>query len=380
MKKLCIIVSSPFPLEVFLLAQIRALTILYEVTVIVNTKNEKLLEQLNVDARLVPIPIERKIRPFRDAYVLAMLFQIFRRNRFDLIHSVTPKAGLLSMIAGYMAGIPIRLHTFTGQVWCTRTGLTRFILKYADKITAFFASDILVDSASQRDFIVQEKVLPASKASVLANGSISGVNVVRFCPNPDLKLKVRKLLEIPLDSFVVLYMSRLTRDKGAIVMAEAFAVFGAANNEAHLTIVGQDEESLTPHMRDLCRPCLDRVHFVGQVHVPEEYMACADVFCLPSYREGFGTALINAAAVGIPAIASRIYGSSDAIDDGKTGFLFEAGNVEEFVGLLRRLEGNPDLRISMGTRARERAVNEFSEELLTSSLLAFYKTRLEAVS
>jgi glycosyltransferase involved in cell wall biosynthesis len=163
-------------------------------------------------------------------------------------------------------------------------------------------------------------------------------------------------------------------------MAEAFTIFAATNEKTHLIIVGPDEESLRPKMRELFGACIDRVHFVDLVHIPEEYMACADVFCMPSYREGFGTALINAAAVGIPAIASRIYGSSDAIDDGHTGFLFEAGNIDEFVTLLRRLEGDPELRLSMGKNARARATDKFSEELLTQSLLEFYKAKLDALS
>jgi len=378
MEKVCIIVSSPFTLEVFLLGQIRALTERYEVTVIVNAQDPALLRSLNVCGRLISVPIERKIRLVRDIRALGLLFGIFRKNRFDLVHSITPKAGLLAMTAGFLARIPIRIHTFTGQVWGTQTGMKRFGLKMADKMTAFLASDVLVDSISQRDFIVQEKVLPREKATVLANGSISGVNVNRFQPNPGFRARIRTALRIPLDAFVVLYMSRLTRDKGAIVMAEAFGAYGADNRGAHLVVVGPDEEMLRPRMRHLCERCIDRVHFVDLVHVPEEYMAGADVFCLPSYREGFGTALINAAAVGIPAIASRIYGSIDAVAEGSTGLLFEPGDVAALVGLLSRLAGDPEMRTAMGARARDRVVKEFSEELLTASLLAFYRSKLDA--
>jgi len=377
MKKLCIVVSSPFTLEVFLVPHLRTLCRLYDVTVIVNTQNRDLLKTLGVGGKLHPVAIERKIMPLRDICSLVKLFFTFLLKRFDLVHSITPKAGLLSMSAAFLARTPVRIHTFTGQVWGTQSGMRRWLLKTADKVTAFFASDILVDSASQRDFIIQQNVLSRKKASVLANGSISGVDANRFRPDRGLWIKVREAHGIPLNSFVILYMSRLTRDKGAIVMAEAFGVYAVENRASHLIVVGPDEESLRPQMRALCHSCVDRLHFVDLVHVPEEYMACADVFCLPSYREGFGTALINAAAAGIPAIASRIYGSSDAVEDGGTGFLFEAGNVDAFVGLLRRLADHPELRTAMGQRARERVIKEFSEELLTSSLLAFYRARLD---
>ena len=373
-KKLCIVVSSPFTLEVFLVPQIQALSKLYEVTVIVNTRDAKLLEKLGVDAKLISVPLERKIRPLRDAYALLILFRIFRIEKYDLVHSVTPKAGLLSMAAAFLARIPVRIHTFTGQVWGTHGGLSRLVLKLADRVTALFATDILVDSASQRDFIVKEKVLPRHKAHVLSHGSISGVNVVRFRPDPALSRTMRQYLGIPPDAFVVLYMARLTRDKGALVMAEGFAAFGSQDNRAHLIVVGPDEELLRPAMRRLCASCLERVHFVDVVHDPENYMAC--VFCLPSYREGFGSALINAAAVGIPAIASDIYGSSDAVADGVTGFLFPAGDSARLAELLARLARSPEFRLRLGQQARERAVRDFAEELLTTALLQFYRERL----
>jgi len=375
MKKLCIVVTSPFFLEVFLVAQIRALSKLYQVTVVVNTPEGALLTNLGIDAKLIHLRIERKIHLLQDLRVLLALIRIFREAKYDLVHSATPKAGLLAMVAAYIVGISIRIHTFTGQVWGTKTGVARFGMKLADKVTAFFASDILVDSGSQRDFIIQEGIVPGEKATVLANGSISGVNIERFRPALEFREKIRKAHAIPMDFFLILYMARLTRDKGAIMMAKTFARYGVENRKSHILIVGPDEESLRPQMRELCSECIDQVHFIEQVHCPEEYMAAADVFCLPSFREGFGTVFINAAAVGIPAIASRIYGSSDAVVDGETGFLFEPGNVEQCVKLLQHLEADPGLRISMGACGRVRAVEKFSEELLTQSLLSFYQKR-----
>ena len=378
MRKICIVVSSPFTLEVFLLAQIRALSERYEVTVIVNTGNGDLLKELKVPAKLLPVLLERRIRPWRDLRALVTLFRIFRRQKFDLVHSVTPKAGLLAMTAAFGAHTSVRLHTFTGQVWGTQGGLWRWVLKLADRVTAMFATDVLVDSASQRDFIVKEKVLPRRKAHVLAHGSISGVNVVRFRPDSALSREMRHSLGIPPEAFVVLYMARLTRDKGALVMAEGFAAFGSQDSRAHLIVVGPDEERLRPTMCGVCASCLERVHFFDVVHDPENYMACADVFCLPSYREGFGSALINAAAAGIPAIASDIYGSSDAVADGVTGFLFPAGNGTRLAELLARLGRSLELRMRLGQQARDRAIRDFAEELLTAALLQFYRERLPA--
>ena len=215
---------------------------------------------------------------------------------------------------------------------------------------------------------------------MLANGSISGVNLSRFEPNPELRLKVRRNYNIPDNVLVFLFMSRLTRDKGALVMAEAFSAFCIEEQSAHLFVVGPDEENLRPRIREICQKCIDRVHFVDYTNLPGEYMSSADVFCLPSYREGFGTATINASAVGIPAIASRIYGSVDAIDEGVTGLLHEAGNISE---LVRKNEAglgfDPDLRSRMGENGRLRVQNCFSEEMVTKALLEFYNKHFKQI-
>jgi glycosyltransferase involved in cell wall biosynthesis len=219
-------------------------------------------------------------------------------------------------------------------------------------------------------------VVPAAKAGVLRQGSISGVDVKRFRPDPGLRMNLRRRYGIADSAFVILYMARLTRDKGALVMAEAFGRYGAEDPDAELIVVGPDEEALRPRMRVACIQCLQQVHFVDTVHAAEEYMAGADLFCLPSFREGFGTSLINAAACGIPAIASRIYGSSDAIVDGVTGLLFEPGEVGELVALIRRLRRDVLLRRSMGEAARTRAVRDFDQDLLSAALMEFYGARL----
>jgi len=201
------------------------------------------------------VRIERKISLVIDFLALLSLYFLFRRERFELVHSVDPKAGLLSMTASRLAGVPVRIHTFTGQVWGTRGGAMRTLLKCADKVTAMASSAILVDSSSQRDFIVKERVLPAEKAFVLGNGSISGVDIRKFQPSAEFRESIRAKHGIPPHSFVILYMARLTRDKGALVMAGAFSRLAAERPSAQLLVVGPDEESLRPRIRDICRLC-----------------------------------------------------------------------------------------------------------------------------
>lgn len=372
MKRICLIVCNLYTAEVFLLDQIKALTAHYDVTLATNTQNLRFLAERGISANLIHIPIARKIDFKSDLRALYRVYRMFREQGFALVHSVDPKAGLLSMAAGMLARTPVRIHTFTGQVWVTRRGAMRLLLKTVDRLIALFATHILIDSSSQRMFLLEQGIVAKEKSFVLGHGSISGVDVSRFRPNPAARQQIRAKNCVPAESLLFLYMSRLTRDKGALVMAEAFAKFAASDNQSHLFVVGPDEDGVLPAMTRLFSKCLPRVHFFGFTSVPEEFMAGADVLCLPSYREGFGTVLINAAAAGIPALASRVYGSVDAIEDGITGLLHQPGNVSEMVGHMIRLKNNPSLRKTLGDNGRRRTVRDFSERSVTKAVLNFY--------
>jgi len=261
MKKICLIVSSLYTAEVFLLDQLSALSLKYDVTLIANTEDLSFLKVRDIKAKLITAPINRKISPVKDFLALVYLYKLFRRNRFDLIHSITPKAGLLSMISSTFAQIPIRVHTFTGQVWTTRTGVSRAILKMADKIIALLATKVLVDSFSQRSFLIENNIITEKNSLVLVKGSISGVNIYRFKPDIALRWKIRNSLRISNEAIVFLYMSRLTKDKGALIMAKAFSNYSDFNNLSYLIVVGPDEEGLRNSMREMCKSCIDKIHF-----------------------------------------------------------------------------------------------------------------------
>jgi glycosyltransferase involved in cell wall biosynthesis len=182
---------------------------------------------------------------------------------------------------------------------------------------------------------------------------------------------------IPQDALVFLYMARLTRDKGALLMAEGFSRLARAGViDSHLLIVGPDEEGLRPRIAEICAGCRDRVHMLDYTRAPERLMSAADIFCMPSYREGFGTVFINAAAAGIPAIASRIYGSQEAVLDGITGLLHEAGNADDLAEKMRILGCNPTLRSTLGSNALVRVERDFSESAVTDAVLDFCATAI----
>ena len=371
-KTICYVVSSEITVAAFLREQIRHTGTRYDVTVAVNTANPEFLSALGLTARLRSIAIVRQIALWQDARALTALYRLFRRERFDLVHSVSPKAGLLAMLAGFLARVPVRIHTFTGQVWVTRQGCARGLLKLMDRLIALFATHILVDSPSQRDFLLAQRVVSAEKSRVLGKGSISGVDASRFKPDPQVRSGVRQQLGYRDNDVVFLFLGRLNRDKGVIDLAQAFARVAATAQNARLLVIGPDEDGIQSLLRAALGSAAARAQCITYTDRPQDYMAAADVFCLPSYREGFGTTIIEAAAAGIPAIGSRIYGVTDAIDDGITGLLFGPGDIGQLANAMALLAGDTLLRHKLGEHARARALRDFSAGLITSELMRLY--------
>lgn len=370
--KVCWVVSSPMTVQAFLLGHLEALARTYEVTVVANTASSDFLGSLRSTVRCISMPLERRIQPYRDVLCVLRLVRLFVFEGFLAVHSVTPKAGLLAMTASWVAGVPVRIHWFTGQVWATRRDPVRSLLKYLDLAMAALATHVLVDSPSQREFLAAEGVARRERMTVLGKGSISGVDLSRFRPDPAMRREVRAELGIPSGGVVFLFVGRCTLDKGLLDLARAFDALAAERSDSYLLLVGPDEDGVVPGVLGACKRATDRIRRVEFTRSPERYMNAADVFCLPSYREGFGSVVIEAAAVGVPAIGSRIYGVTDAIEEGGTGVLHEAHDVQGLLGAMRLLATNDSLRESLGTRALERARREFSTGTVTAELIEFY--------
>lgn len=375
MKKVCFIATIPAPLRSFMAGYIRESAKDWSVRVISNPDGAELLDDLK--AEFIPLSIERKPSPWRDLFALIQEVIIFRRERFDLIHSITPKAGLLSMLAGRVAGVPNRIHTFTGQVWATKRGWKRSVLKLFDKLIVLFATHVLLDSPSQRDFLISEGILSQEKGIVIGHGSICGVDAHRFCPNAKIRETVRTELSISSEQSIILYLGRLNREKGILDLAAAFADIASKRSDVVLVLVGSEEDVSFERVQQICgEEHRERVRRVSFTPTPERYMVAADIFCLPSYREGFGQVIIEAGASGVPTVASRIYGITDAVDDGKTGLLFPPGDIAALTQALLELIENQELRQRMGELARKRAIEFFSNEMFTAELLRLYKSLL----
>lgn len=371
--RICFVVSAPETASSFLSAHIKVLSSHYDVTLIANFPAGQ--KQLSSAARQWSVPIERKVRPLKDLAAWFILYRALRGGRFQSVHSVTPKAGLLAMTAARAARVPIRFHWFTGQVWVTRRGVSRTILKAADRIIARMTTVNLVDSGTQRDFLVEQGLITTNNSAVLGSGSICGVDTERFIPNPDARTRIRRHFGISDEVVVILFVGRVTRDKGILELCSAFTSL-RSSPATHLMVVGPDEEGLDQVLGAIIGESAEQVSFVGSTDSPEDFMAASDILCLPSHREGFGLSVIEAASCAVPCVASDIYGLQDAVADGSTGLLFPVSDVSSLSSQLQSLIDDVPRRIQMGIAARQRTVKDFDQNILTAELQKFYATHV----
>lgn len=368
MTRLAVVITSPFPLNAFLCPHLEVLVGEYEITVYVNINDMGVAPDVPPGVRVEHVAIRRNISPWSDAVELLKLCRILRRERYDVVFSMNPKSGLLAMLAAWLTRVPLRLHCFTGQVWATRRGLARALFKGLDRLLASCATAVLCDSGSQRDFLIAEGVVKPERIRVLAAGSIAGVDARRFHPDAEARARMRVELGLGDDDVAMLYVGRLNRDKGILDLLAAFRQLRPTHPAARLIMVGPDDGGFAPLFA--AEP---GVRHVGYTPAVESYMAAADILCLPSYREGFGLVLVEAGASGLPVVASRIYGITDAVVDGETGLLHRPGDVADLTAQLLRLLDDADLRQRLGAAGRRRATADFSRERLTAALAALLR-------
>ncbi|WP_394145881.1 glycosyltransferase family 4 protein [Vibrio atypicus] len=375
MKKVAFITSNPLSAKVFLSPHIEVLSTRYEVTLISNFSDTDILEYERLGVTHIKhIPLFRNISLAGDLKALILLVRHFSAHHYDSVHSITPKAGLIGMVAARITGISKRYHTFTGQVWVTKNGLFRALLKSLDSLIARCTTTTLADSLSQAQFLYEERVVSALP-KVLGNGSICGVDITRFSFDLEARTEIRSELGIGESDLVYLFLGRLCGDKGINELVEAFKRLSENGTKAHLLLVGPNEE----HYDEAYFLKLSNLHIhrVGFTNAPQNYYSAADIFVLPSYREGFGSSVLEAAAAGVPAIASNIYGLSDAVVDQVSGLLVPAKDVNALYEAMRCLDTNVALREKMGFDAYLRSCKDFSQAIVVKAMVDFYQEQQE---
>ena len=348
MKKLCFVVSSPSTARAFLKGPMLKLSEQYEIHLVANaSQGENLCKELSIK-KFHFIPIERGLKPFHDLYCLYKMIRFLRTHSFDALHSVSPKAGLMAMLGGYIARVQMRTHTFTGQVWANKKGGFKWLLKTMDRLIAGCATHVLVDGKSQLEFLKENQVVGAA-ADVLGKGSICGVSLERFSPSSTIRASRRDALKIPPQEWVFMFLGRLNKDKGVIDLIHAFAQLDQQKKACSLYLVGHDEENIEERFANIS----PKIHFIPFEKKPETLLQACDTFCLPSYREGFGLSVIEAAALTKPIICSDAYGLADTIIDHQTGLRHRVGDIPDLKQQLSYAIHHPEEINAMGKAGRK---------------------------
>jgi glycosyltransferase involved in cell wall biosynthesis len=376
MKKICFITTTPLIVNFFLKEHIKVLSQEFEIYLIINHSDEELtsLKKLNL-TNIFYLPIAREINIIQDVKALIKLYSYLKKFKFDAVHSVSPKAGLLSSIAGWFAGIKNRIHIFTGQTWASKKGFYRYFLKTFDKIIVLFSTTILIDGKSQRSFLINEGIVKTENSLILGEGSISGVDLKRFKASLEVRNTLRKGLIINDSTIVFLFLGRIKEDKGILDLVKAFKKLTDEKKDVFLLLVGYDEEDLVKQISSILIDN-DRFFYFGSTSSPEDILPIADVFCLPSYREGFGTSIIEASSCKLPIICSDIYGLTDAVIENQTGLKHSVGNIDSLYKQMLRLASDKELREILGNNGYKYVCKHFSTEIISGEWLTFYRNLL----
>jgi len=333
--------------------------------------------------RADPVPMSRAISPFADLVALHRLVAKLREWRPHIVHSHTPKGGLLGMIAAWLARVPVRVYHIRGLPFVTASGARRSLLRWTEKVSCRLAHRVLCVSHSVRDTAVTEGLCPAQKVIVLAGGSGNGIDAAgRFNPQrvePGTRGTVRAAYGIPTDAQVIGFVGRLVRDKGIVELAHAWRVLREEFPNVRLLLVGPVEprDPVPPQVIQSLRSD-PRAHLTGENWDTPPLYAAMDVVVLPSYREGFPNVPLEAAAMGLPVVTTLVPGCTDAVLDGVTGMLVPAGDDGSLAAALRLYLRDPDLRRRHGAAGRRRVLAEFRQEVIWEALYQEYQRLLAA--
>ncbi|CAJ0894396.1 glycosyltransferase family 4 protein [Ralstonia mannitolilytica] len=347
-----------------------------EFRVILATSPGEVLEQVEKDERLpiYEVPMVRGICVWRDIASVLRMIAVLRQVKPELVHSYTPKAGLVTMLAAKLCGVPVRVHTFTGLIFPTSTGFRKWLLIWIDRIICFCATKIVPEGNGVKHDL-ERYGITKKPLSVIGYGNVAGVDTQAFSPeNFEVRQAARNLrLELSIDEaeFVFCFVGRLNRDKGITELVEAFSTL---KGRVHLILVGSVDS--TAPVDDVTLQAIEahaRIHCLGFVHDVRPALLASDVLVLPSYREGFPNVVLQAGAMGVPVIATDVNGSNEIIENGFNGWLIPPRNAAALgLAMQQALDMPPTERRDMGQRGRGRVVQRFERREHWARMAEFY--------
>lgn len=324
--------------------------------------------------RTIAVPMERHISLLKDLKSLFSLIRVFHTERPDLVHSMTPKAGLLCMMAAWLTKVPVRVHTFTGLVFPTSKGLLKRVLMLTDKITCACATHIIPEGEGVKNDLINNKIT-RKPLKVLGYGNVRGVDMEYYSRRPEVEGRAEVIRNDNWFSF--LFVGRIVRDKGINELVSAFSKLNVEYPKTRLFLVGDFENKLDPVDASTKNEIRHNVNIISVGRKAGNdllaYYAASDCFVFPSYREGFPNTVLEAGAMGLPCIVTDINGSREIIRDGYNGLIIPAHDEDSLYNAMKRMIENPEGRITMASVARQHIADHYEQEFVRRCLYDFYK-------
>lgn len=376
-KKIIRTATVPLSLDLFCRGLFRELSSRYEIVALSSPQPELDRIREREKVRTIAVPMQRKITPLSDLVSLFRLIRVFRGERPDMVHSITPKAGLLSMLAAWITRVPVRVHTFTGLVFPYETGWKRALLMLTDRITSACATNVVPEGKGVMDDLIRFHIT-RKPLHVLGNGNVRGIDLHYYVRSEEVLRRgseIRKWFGIPDHAFVFVFVGRMDRDKGIDNLVQAFRMLERERPDIHLLLVGAEESEGKP-LLDQTRETIARSSHIhlsdGWQKDVRPWFAAADALVHPSLREGFPNVVIEAGAMQLSSIVTDINGSREIISEGKNGTIVPAGNSTALYRAMKDLVAQPERTRKMAVTARNLA-GRYEQGYVRRCLDRFYR-------
>tara|TARA_B100000809_G_C15110524_1_gene520424 strand:+ start:1166 stop:2305 length:1140 start_codon:yes stop_codon:yes gene_type:complete len=376
MKKIVRITTIADSMKGLLRGQLRFINQYYEVVGISGDGESLKAVREEEGIRTEVAEMTRTISPISDIVAVYRVYKILRKEKPHIVHTHTPKAGIIGMLAAKLAGVKHRFHTVAGMPLLVATGPKRVLLNYVEKLTYSCATKVLPNSYGLKNIILEERFTTIEKIEIIGKGSSNGIDVNHFDSSlfKDADLKSLKL-ELNIDKqFVCVYVGRLVTDKGINELVAAFDIF-SKNHNAKLILVGWRENELDP-LRPETENILNQNNHIIQVGYQPDvrpYFAISDVLVFPSYREGFPNVVLQAGAMQVPSIVTNINGCNEIIRDGENGLIIPVKDVQAIIASMRHFIQNPEIHQMMRANSRQNIINNYKHKYVWDELLKEYR-------
>lgn len=379
--KLFRISTVPMSLNLLLKGQLQFLNQDFDVTAISGEGEDLDIVKNREGVKVFPIEMCRAISPWLDLRSLWALYRYFKKEKPDIIHSITPKAGLLSMLAGKMAGVPIRMHTFTGLIFPYKKGYMKYILIIMDKLLCKTATHVYPEGKGVKEDLLKHKIT-SKPLKIIAHGNINGVDMEEYNPllfSEQEKEVLKQKYHISKDDFVFLFVGRLVIDKGLRELVMAFDRISEEYKNVKLILVGPKENENNPKKKKMFSVIQSNPNIisVGYQSAVVPFYAMSDVFVFPSYREGFPNSVLQAGAMSLPCIVTNISGCNEIIENNKNGIIIPPKNQKELEKAMLLLLHNVQLREDMKKNAGKIITQYFDKNIIWNELKKEYQNVLK---